>query len=108
MPDDLTPYVNDLIDAFNKVNNDEAQAVRDDIYTLLMNNEAYFRDTCGCQFDSDDDLECEINSIVKKVKNGQKIIYVKQPPVEFDNKLLSMVEKYISLGGRDDILSIDA
>ena len=111
MPDDLTKYVNDLVDAFNSVdeiNSPEAQEVRDEIYSLLMNNESYFRETCGGQFDSDDDIECEINNIVIRVKNGQDIEYVKQPTSEFDEKLHSLVEKYISLGGRDDIKSLDA
>ena len=84
----------------------KAQEIRDTIYSILLTNSEYFRKEFNGQFDSDDDVECEINDIVKRVKNNQEIEYVKQPTNDFDEKLQSLVKKYIRVGGRDDIKSL--
>ena len=64
---------------------------------MLMTHSDYFRKDLGGQFDCDDDIEYEINEITKRVKNGQNIQYVKQPTREFDEKLHSLVKKYIKI-----------
>jgi len=97
-----------MFEEADNINSPEAQEIRDTIYSMLMENSSYFRQDFGGMFDSDDDIESEINEIIKRVKNGQDIEYVKQPTSEFDEKLHSLVEEYIRLGGRDDIKSIDA
>lgn len=64
---------------------------------MLMTHSDYFRKDFGGQFDSDDDIENEIDKIVNDVKNGQNIQYVKQPASDFDEKLYSLVKKYIKI-----------
>ena len=78
-------------------NNSSAQEIRDTIYSMLMTHSDYFRKDFGGQFDSDDDIENEIDKIVNDVKNGQNIQYVKQPASDFDEKLYSLVKKYIKI-----------
>lgn len=78
-------------------NNSSAQEIRDTIYSMLMTHSDYFRKDFGGQFDSDDDIENEIDKIVNDVKNGQRIDYVKQPSSSFDEKLYSLVKKYIEI-----------
>ena len=78
-------------------NNSSAQEIRDTIYSMLMTHSDYFRKDFGGQFDSDDDIENEIDKIVNDVKNGQNIQYVKQPASDFDEKLYSLVKKYINI-----------
>ena len=90
-----------MIEEADNINSPEAQEIRDTIYSMLMENSSYF---CA---DFGDAIEGEINEIVKRVKNGQDIEYVKQPTAEFDEKLHSLVDEYIRLGGRDDIVSLD-
>lgn len=96
-----------MIEETDNINSPEAQEIRDTIYSMLMENSSYFCADFGGMFDSDDAIEGEINEIVKRVKNGQDIEYVKQPTAEFDEKLHSLVDEYIRLGGRDDIVSLD-
>lgn len=88
-------------------NSSSAQEIRDTIYSMLMTHSDYFRKDFGGQFDSDDDIECEINDIVKRVKKGQNIQYVKQPSPDFAEKLQSLVQEYIRAGGRDDVICQD-
>lgn len=105
MPDDLTQYRDDLVDAWNLL---EAEEVRAEIYELLMYNGQYFREEFGGMFDSDDDIECEINDMVKRIKNKQAIVFAKYVPQEFVDKLMRLLNLYVSLGGRDDVKGIDA
>ena len=105
---DQCNILEEMFEEADNINSPEAQEIRDTIYSMLMENGSYFRKDFGGMFDSDDDIESEINEIIKRVKNGQDIEYVKQPTSEFDEKLRSLVDEYIRLGGRDDIKSIDA
>lgn len=96
-----------MIDEYYNKNSSEAQEIRNTIYELLMENSQYFCKDFNGMFDSDDAIECEINDIVKRVKNGQDIEFVKQPTSDFINTLQSLVEEYIHLGGRDDVICMD-
>ena len=102
----LNEAEDDIIE-LDEYEEDEADRVRAKIYELLMNNSQLFRTDFGGQFDSDDDIECEINDIVKRVKKGQNIQYVKQPSPDFAEKLQSLVQEYIRAGGRDDVICQD-
>lgn len=88
-------------------NDSSAQDIRNKIYSMLIENSSYFRSDFGGMFDSDDDVESEINDIVRSVKEGNPINYVKQPRSDFNEELLSLVKEYIKLGGRDDIIAAD-
>lgn len=92
----------------NKINNTKAQEIRDEIYEMLMNNEQYFRQDFDGMFDSDDDIECEINDMVKRVKNRQAIVFARYVPEEFVNELMRLLNLYVILGGSDDVKGIDA
>ena len=92
----------------NEINNTKAQEIRDEIYEMLMNNGQYFRQDFGGMFDSDDDIECEINDMVKRVKNRQAIVFARYVPEEFVNELMRLLNLYVILGGRDDVKGIDA
>ena len=93
MPDDLTQYRDDVI---NSLRSCEKQAKRNEIYQLLMENAQYFRD--NGMFDSDDDIECEIDSIEMDINNGDGIYYCsKNPPKEFDEKLNKLFDEYINI-----------
>jgi len=85
------------LDESIREDNSSAQEIRDTIYSMLMTHSDYFRKDFGGQFDSDDDIENEIDKIVNDVKNGQNIQYVKQPASDFDEKLYSLVKKYINI-----------
>ena len=63
---------------------------RNAIYDLLMNNQQYFREN---MFDSDDDIELEIDEILYTYMTENKINYASQPPKEFDKKL----RKYLDI-----------
>ncbi len=78
-------------------NSNEAEKLRDEIYSTLLNNQQLFRADFDSQFDSDDDIEYEINEIVKRVKNGQPIESLMEVSPVFDEKLTEMVRKYIDL-----------
>ena len=92
----------------NKINNTKAQEIRDEIYEMLMNNEQYFRQDFDGMFDSDDDIECEINDMVKRVKNRQAIVFARYVPEEFVSELMRLLNLYVILGGSDDVKGIDA
>lgn len=64
---------------------------RNSIYELLMNNGQYFRE--NGMFDSDDDIELEIDEILYNYMTENKINYISQPPKEFDKKL----RKYLDI-----------
>lgn len=90
-----------------RANKKNPQDIRNKIYSMLIENSSYFRSDFGGMFDSDDDVESEINDIVRSVKEGKPIKYVKEPRSDFNEELLSLVKEYIRLGGRDDITAAD-
>lgn len=67
--------------------------IRDVIYQVLMENGFYFR-PFG-MFDSDDDIEYEIDHICNDIRNGKNITYEGlQPSVEFNEVLTKLFQQY--------------
>ena len=69
--------------------------MRDVIYQVLMENGIYFRSQFGDMFDSDDDIEYEIDHICNDIRNGKNITYGGiQPSVEFNEVLTKLFKQY--------------
>ncbi len=70
------------------------QELYNEIYSILMNNGQYFRTQFGGMFDSDDDIQYEIDKISNNVKKCLPIEYSKQPSEEFNKNLLILFKQY--------------
>jgi len=81
--------------------NNTCQFIRDRIYSMLITNSECFRDDFDGMFDSDDDVEVEIDSIIDAVKNDRPIHYTRPVSSEFNNKLVGLATQYIDLGGEN-------
>ena len=49
------------------------KTIYNQIYNLLLNNGEYFRPHFNGMFDSDDDIEYEIDHICNDIRNGKNI-----------------------------------
>ena len=67
--------------------------IRNVLYQILMDNGVYFRGFG--MFDSDDDIEYEIDHICNDIQNGKSITYGGvQPSEEFNEVLTSLFHQY--------------